>query len=110
MKYFINLFVRWHLNVDIDCTCLQQRVPVFAKHGEHSLCVKVLIGFFSLLFSVLLLPIISFKFLLLLKAVIVRCLNISIFSHKFWCKVSGFLYELLRQGMILLTLILDIQI
>ena len=61
--------VWWLLKLDEEITCWQESVVLFAEHGEHLPFFIILLCFFTLLCSILLLPIISFKFLLRLKAV-----------------------------------------
>ena len=58
------------LKVNVVVIWLQHRVLLFAKHGEHFPAFKVLLFIlFAKLFSILLLPMSSFRFLLRLKAV-----------------------------------------
>ena len=52
----------WLLNVDEKITCLQQSALLFAEHGEHLPFFIMLLCFLTLLCSILLLPISSFKF------------------------------------------------
>ena len=60
----------WHLKFDEEMSRLQQSVLLFAEHREHLTFFIVMI--FTLLYSILLLPISSSKFLLGLKAATVH--------------------------------------
>ena len=67
---FLYVFwVCWLLKVDVVVIWLQHRVLLFQKHGKHFPGFKVLLFiFFTMLFSILLLPTWSLRFLLSLKA------------------------------------------
>ena len=61
--------VCWLLKIDEEITYLQQNVLLFAEQWKHLTFFIKLLCFFTLLCSILLLPISSFKFLFCLKAV-----------------------------------------
>ena len=63
-------FVCWLMNVFVVSTWLQHRVLVPDKHGVHFPVLEGILNFLFLPFSIRVLPIISFRFLFLLKAVI----------------------------------------
>ena len=63
-------FVCWLMNVFVVSTWLQHRVLVPDKHGVHFPALEGILNFLTLPFSIRVLPIISFRFLFLLKAVI----------------------------------------
>ena len=63
-------FVCWLMNVFVVSTWLQRRVLVPDKHGVHFPVLEGLLTSLTLPFSIRVLPIISFRFLFLLKAVI----------------------------------------
>ena len=61
-------WVYWLLKVNVVMTWLWHRVQLFSKHGEHFSGFKVLLFIIpAMLFSILLLPMSSLKFLLCLK-------------------------------------------
>ena len=70
INFVKNVFwVCWLLKVDVVVIWLQHRVLLFQKHGKHFPGFKVLLFiFFTMLFSILLLPMWSLRFLLSLKA------------------------------------------
>ena len=71
LKKMLNVrFVCWLMNVFVVSTWLQHRVLVPDKHGVHFPVLEGILNFLFLPFSIRVLPIISFRFLFLLKAVI----------------------------------------
>ena len=71
LKKILNVrLVCWLMNVFVVSTWLQHRVLVPDKHGVHSPVLEGILNFLTLPFSIRVLPIISFRFLFLLKAVI----------------------------------------
>ena len=63
-------FVCWFMDVLAVSTWLQNRILVPNKHGVHFPALDRILNFLTLPFSIRVLPIISFRFLFLLKAVI----------------------------------------
>ena len=78
-----NLLVCWFLNIDEKITYSQQEVPLYTKHWE-----LMLVCFFTLLLSIFLLLISSFKFLLRFKAV----------TGSFWTIHNDFLIDKMFQS------------
>ena len=70
-------FVCWLMNVFVVSTWLQHRVLVPDKHGVHFPVLGGILNFLTLPFSIRVFPIISFRFLFPLKAVIGCSLNNS---------------------------------
>ena len=62
--------VCWLMNVFVVSTWLQHRLLVPDKHGVHFSVLEGILSFLTSPFSIRVLPIISFRFLFLLKAVI----------------------------------------
>ena len=58
------------INVVVDANWLQHRLTIFDKHGEHWPMVNVFFNVLTVMFSMRLFPISSFRFLFLLKTVI----------------------------------------
>ena len=61
-------FVFWLINMIFVSTWLQHRVLVPDKHGVHLPVLEGILNFLTLPFSIHILPIITFRFLFLLKA------------------------------------------
>ena len=73
---FAFFYVCWFLKVNVVMTWSQHRILLFPKHGEHFSDFKVLSSsFFIMLFSILLLPMSSLRFLLRSKALTVPFWN-----------------------------------
>ena len=63
-------FICWLMNVFVVSTWLQYRVLLPDKHVVHFPVLEGILNFLTLPFSIRVLPIISLRFLFLLKAVI----------------------------------------